>query len=775
MRKIFTLTLVALMALAATAASPARDWGRRIVPLVQPQKKMMKAAATKEILVQEDFSKMTAGSVEAPDGLDLGANYYYGDPYLDETYFQTPGWSGSGIYQAGGCVALNEPGWGGVLNTPEINLQGHLELRFRAKNDNPYYDRVGFEVIVCSGGVFFPDIVTYSSVFIQRADGWSDYELEFDCPYAGADAFVQFNCYSEMVFIDDITLSRSLENIPCPTSASAFDFTTDGFTLSWENVPNADGYYVTLEEETVSGTSYEVDSWDIDDFSADGAIFPTGADTHGWTISLHGDTQVTADGGTDGSQALVMSHSDDVILYPCTGGMYQNATLTIIPITPLDQSRARIVIEGLYDGQWNTITEINYYQLNSNGPTVIDFAELEELGYGFVFSDYYTQIRVSGYNFSNEMYAIDDLSYVTTPATTARVVAQNVWVSDPTITFDGLDPDLEYYYTLRSTMGDAVSEISQRFHALGLPAPEVAEPVINSDGSFTARWEEVGKADRYYVGVYQIDNIEQDATQYAVLADDFSNIQSFYTIEAPYALPNASQEMSLDQYTVTPGWIGLGNIIADGMLGCATSEDDLNYIGTPYLTLSNGDASGVVRVKVWTESSDYFCIQCSEEVNYFYCRGGEWTEIEYAFTDGWQHDYLMLFCRNGNKFFIDDLEVIQNQVSAGDSLYWTLQEGGTSSTSMAFQIAPVAGVNYGYQVQAYQYFFRQTARSQWSETQALDFGLSGITSAENGLTIVNEQWYDLTGRKVANPKAGVYVRESTYSDGSIQTDKVAIY
>lgn len=768
------MTLATLIGLSAAAEAPAQDWGRRIVPLAQPQKKMLRRAPSQEILVQEDFSKMTAGSIEEPDGQDLGANYYYGDPYLDETYFQMAGWSGSGIYQAGGCVALNEPGWGGVLNTPEISLQGHLTLQFRAKNDNPYYDRVGFEVVVCSGGVFFPDIVTYQTVFIQQADGWTDYELEFDCSYAGTDAFVQFNCYSEMVFVDDIILCRSIDSVPAPTNASAYGFTSEGFTISWENVPNADGYYVTLEEETVTGTSYEIDSWDLDDFAAADGLFPSDANTHGWTVSLHGDAQVTADGGMDGSQALVMSHNDDVILYPCTGGMYENATLTIIPITPLDQSRARIVIEGLYEGEWVTITDLAYYQLNSIGATVIDFAELEEYGYGFVFSEYYTQLRVRGYNFTDEMYAIDDLSYVTTPATTAQTIVEDQWVSESTITFDGLDPDAEYYYTIKSTQGDAVSEPSQRFHALGLPAPEVAEPTVNADGAFTARWEEVGKADEYYVGVYQIETIEQDATDYQVLADDFSQIESYFTIEAPYALGN-TQEMSLDSYTVTEGWIGLGNIIANGILGCAASDDDLCYIGTPYLTLSNGDGSGVVRVKVWTESTDYFCIQCSEVPTYFYCWGGQWNEVELPFTNGWEHDYLMFYCRNGNKFFIDDFEVIQNQVSAGDNLYWTLQEGVAYDTNMDFQISTVDGLKYGYQVQAVQYYFRQTAKSDWSATQPLDFASSGVQSTLLAPVEVSCEWYDLTGRRVSNPQSGVYVRKSTYSDGSVQSNKVAIY
>ncbi|MCC8119471.1 MAG: hypothetical protein LIP09_12105 [Bacteroidales bacterium] len=781
MRKIIIFSLGLLLANWTNATEQNANFGRRVVT-PKPQELFFKIAPAEldtenlELLVSEDFSKMTAGTEDEPDGTDMGANYYNGEPYLDDTYFQVEGWSGSQIYQAGGCVALNEPYWGGVLNTPEMNLQGKLYLSFKVKNNNSNYSRVGFEVILCSSGVFFPDIIQNQSVYPERDNGWTEYMLEFECDYAGEDAFVEFNCYSDHVLIDDVALYRDLGSLTAPTSAQAFNFREDGFDIAWEEVPNADGYYVTLEEETETGTENVSGSWNLDDIDSKDGLYPLDTDAHGWNVSIYGALQVSADGGSNNSQALVLSTDEDEIVYPVTGGMYQNATLTILPLTPLNESNARIVIEGLLDGEWSVIADLAFYQLNAEGPTIIDMAELERTSMmGFVFHDYYTCLRVRGYNFSDERYAIDDLSYETSPETTVKSIAEE-WVAEPFISFSDLNPEAEHYYQIRSTQGESQSTEGKRYHALGLAAPQVMVPEILGDGHFFAKWDEVPKADYFYYGVYRIENIVESKVDFPVLSDDFSQIESFYTYDAPYALANTDYEMSLDAYTQIPGWIGFGNIIAGGMLGCNTSDEYQNYIGTPYLTLSNGDGSGVVRMNVYTENSDYFIIQLSEVPYYFYCKGDQWNEITLPFVDGWQHDYLMLYTRYGSKFFIDSIEVVQDQVEAGDHLLWTLQEGLTDYEEAEIEMAVVDGEQYGYQVRAYQQWFRQSAHSEMSELMTVNFDSQGISDMEiDGDQIIKRQWIDLSGRQVSHPESGIYIVTDTYAQGSTKTYKVAIY
>lgn len=76
--------------------------------------------ASSVILIDEDFSRMTAGSLEAPDTESIIDNEYSVDP----KYTAEPGWWGRGLHQAGGAVALNSSG--GVLCTPPKYMSGEM-------------------------------------------------------------------------------------------------------------------------------------------------------------------------------------------------------------------------------------------------------------------------------------------------------------------------------------------------------------------------------------------------------------------------------------------------------------------------------------------------------------------------------------------------------------------------------------------------------------------------------------------------------------------------
>lgn len=51
---------------------------------------------------------------------------------------------------------------------------------------------------------------------------------------------------------------------------------------------------------------------------------------------------------------------------------------------------------------------------------------------------------------------------------------------------------------------------------------------------------------------------------------------------------------------------------------------------------------------------------------------------------------------------------------------------------------------------------------------------SGIDAVETGASAVETRWYDLTGRRVENPAAGIYLKSMRMADGSLRTVKTAV-
>lgn len=103
-----------------------------------------------EVLVEEDFSLMKKGTDEKPDTVTFPGQM---SGFLPDSLFHTKGWFGLGCFQAGGSVALNYPGFGGVLNTPLMNMQGRLRVQMRVKAIDK---KMLFFASIAAGGYDFP-------------------------------------------------------------------------------------------------------------------------------------------------------------------------------------------------------------------------------------------------------------------------------------------------------------------------------------------------------------------------------------------------------------------------------------------------------------------------------------------------------------------------------------------------------------------------------------------------------------------------------------------
>ena len=89
-------------------------------------------ANAQTVLINEDFSGLTAGTEDNPDATmlvdDMGdfINPSALKPYDSGLSYKK--WGGIGLYSAGGCIAIKD-GW--FLNTPAGDMSGDVTITFR--------------------------------------------------------------------------------------------------------------------------------------------------------------------------------------------------------------------------------------------------------------------------------------------------------------------------------------------------------------------------------------------------------------------------------------------------------------------------------------------------------------------------------------------------------------------------------------------------------------------------------------------------------------------
>ena len=187
-------------------------------------------------ILTEDFSKFTAGSEETPDASRLDEEE---TGIISDEYFNTPGWMGYDVYQAGGCafIGFNEEyKETGMLITPFINTTGNVTIKCRAKSVSAEGDYFCYNLLDEYSGELG---IEYTSI---PGNEWV--EVEFISTSGAENSYViLFSMYDE-VFIDDIEIIN--HHIPAPTLLPETNITSNGFTANWEAVECVDEYYFHL-------------------------------------------------------------------------------------------------------------------------------------------------------------------------------------------------------------------------------------------------------------------------------------------------------------------------------------------------------------------------------------------------------------------------------------------------------------------------------------------------------------------------------------------------
>lgn len=464
-----------------------------------------------QVLLEEDFSKFTAGSEATPDATNV-ADATTG--YIADELTNTPGWSGDGVFQAGGCAYIGIVDEGtdnedtGFLNTSTFDGSGnggYIVVTFRARvAEEGATDAVEF-VSIDEDDINESDpmsgVVDYKQVAIT--DQWAEYEVELKS--GAANASIQLYAYQSPIYIDDIKVTQTVKiDVPAPEALAATNVTPTSFTANWSAVEGATSYMLTVfsfktiksdvEEATVTeGFDGIVATGKKDKFiDTENSKLP-----EGWTISV-------SDNGT--SREIYASsgnyHSEKIALaFDATGDFIETpeapAPIKKFSFWVKNQGAGAgsiITVSGFNGTEWIDLGKLNFADVDSN---FADFVDLDIDDEGIV------KLRLS-YTKEVGNCAIDDVSYTYGGVyNIATLLLEDKTVEGTSFDVTGLTEGEQYYYYVCAVNNDNISGDSNIVAVGEGSVDNIAAG--NAKIATTANGIEISLAEAAPVAVYSVD------------------------------------------------------------------------------------------------------------------------------------------------------------------------------------------------------------------------------------------------------------------------------
>lgn len=714
-------------------------------------------------IVDENFEYMTDGNDSVP-GAEISDNSTWEIP---DKYFHTPGWTGEGVYQAGGAVALAYPGFGGVLNTPLGKYKGHLKISFRIKSIAAKKHIIS--VVLCRGGIEDPQQAgdNYEWASFKTEDGWQDYSMETTNYYDRDDSYLQINAgtYDDGVIIDDLRIEEDQNFVGVPQNHTVGHFTHDGFTASWKAVDNADKYLIDLYELQDKEDGETEQTTDFDNLAI-------GTDSNfvnipdGWTFNLRKDSVATGYNGTTGVAFCGDESTGDpgYIETEGTGGIINHLSFYVTKLSDNSDLMTEygydvsMSLEGYTNGDWDEICSISLANFPKGEAQQVTSDMLKEKGLDIA-DGRYSQLRFCGGVNDLGTFVLDQVVLNTEVPQDTAVFQKDVATTTTSYEFAGLDMDKDYYYDVRASRnGVGEGQSTSLVHVFGVAAPvATAATDIDERGEFTANWEAEPYANEGYAVCLSKTYVAPEAvSDYVILTEDFSKVTASATVDDPESYGNKNKVTTLDEATRTSGWYGQGNLMADGMLGCRQAEEPTYEIITPELSLGNGDGSFNVVVTAYFVTADTLVIQ-GKHLAYVPGKAGEMVSTTVPMTDGYEGLRVWFYTKNYGSFFLDDVKITQDLKKGDKLVYDNIEQAQTADTKYTFSGLDVTpGTSYSYVVYALRSLYGEEAVSDASNEVAVDV-FTGIKSVVADKADATKRIYDLNGREVSTAKHGVYI------------------
>lgn len=746
---------------AAQQRAPRKAWG-------QTEQKM--------VLVEEDFSHFTEGSIDEPSAETIASYYDASKLFVDDALTNQPGWWGDEVYQAGGAALIKHRGgtsYQSVLNTPMGDYSGNLTISFRYRNVS---EKTSYMMVSVGKGGLAAQLATNDMFYtnVPVGDDWNEVTLYLTNYSSDPDGFVQFGVAQGAVVIDDVKITSNYDFIASPVVKGVTDYANDSFTVEWSPVRKAADYRFYLYKQVY--TSDEETVVINEDFE--------NGKPADWNIS---ETAAIAEGeGIDASKGLVLANNERLQL-PNNGALYKNVVFNVKLVAPegADLMMAGLELTTSADGvnfiSYGTFTA-QYY---SEEFTTEDLEQ--QFAYYGGFADQFRSIALRASNMPEGAYFVIDNIQLTTgrpyelqPVKTNYYGYQIVNGTSYECAID--EPEAEYFYKVTAHLGLMESE-SEIMHAAGLAAPVANEPTdIDDRGGYTANWTASPKAQQYEVNNYGVFIADEALNDYVVLDEDFSLIDESITAATGFQdaeqLGNMTEEVSFDEYTKMPGWKGTANTWANGMLGGDLGYYVYSYLQTPPLYLANDDHF-TIHVRLLGNAGYPIRIYFNDEMSMltFDSQGVAEGTFEVALSS---EAMVIKFTDDqyGGNFLLDEIKVTQN-IKKSNRVFYFLGNDMTAETSYRFSgLGDYDFDIFAFKVRAMYEYNGEPVYSDFSNTQL--FSLSGepideplpteISSPTGVSGAVHQQanasFFNIAGQQTTASRRGINIIRM--SDGSVR-------
>lgn len=661
------------------------------------QANMLKAADDakhKVVVIDEDFSGFTDGTEDNPSTAtildDMGnfVNKSALKPYSEALSYKQ--WGGAGIFSAGGCLAIAN---GMFLNTPAGDMSGEVTLTFRAR-----LSKAGGSTTLNALKLMFisrSSLVDYEVKFYNLTDEWQTFTYTSTLGDFEHSGFQFYSMYaSNIILVDDIRLEQTRTSIPAPKVHEAENMTDTSFKAVWNKSIEADHYLLSVFTKNESNELMTV-SEGFDNIKADdkGNIDATSPNyPEGWEFAWKDDdlSNHIAKGegpGTDNKQAVRLIDTGDAITTPyCPEGI-KSLKFWVKAEANDGQPKFSSIMFTVNFGK-GVYTVDNYIDI----PTM--FAPAKRDGYYFDLTEtlsafdkiYSVKIEYIREEDDKTTILFDNFSYTTYKPTTYNYVLKDQKVEqqdneDGTVGFEvnGLDPDTDYTYSVKSVNSDFTSVASdeQEVYAVSIPT---ALPATNiTANSYTANWTSHKKVDFYRVDQLQQTVIDKDTKDYVMLDEDFSKVTSSFTeadlLDGFYeADDRTSGYMPLDDITHIAGWNASSTVRVNGWLGGNEAKQGSGTIAgaivTPTIDLSHNEGACNISLRVWGSEGDWLIIQGSNPASLAtieFPKGGGIVEKTITMPLCTSKEQLTFYSNNYKVFLIDYIKITQD-VKAGDKV-----------------------------------------------------------------------------------------------------------
>lgn len=748
---------------------------------------------TEFVLIDEDFSGFKSGTPENPlcnnspeneymDVDNVAASYYVNPPgaYIESYMTQEDGWSGDWVYEAGGCALLygQANSWSRI-NTPVGDYSGDITVTAKIKAFPCSYVTSEINIIPIVGGIINPDYANtddpdgYYSFRLRDEEDWVEISYSYRNYSADADGFIMFSV-SGAILIDYIKVTCNPNNFLAEPKVNAItNVRNDEMTLNWDPVDRAFGYRIWLwKVNYLSDTDAEY----TEDFESANALTDTK-----WTYDLGANSGIVENGGASGNGLLL--NNGDMITAPEYMAKYYNITCYI---KAEKESRGYLYIDVKKGDQWSELGYMPLYYFGSGDTFDLDYEMWGE------FALAYDGVRFRIADLADgESVVIDNLYAKTTrpgelelqclwPEFADEPDLKDYWYGEVTgknkvceYQLTDLDPMGDYYYKIDSQRIHLFSESTMQ-HAFVIASPELEEATdIDAQGSYTANWEPVAKADSYTAINYGA-VIAQEDGMLTLLEEDFSKVTSDCGSSDPYSpvdMGNYWGDMSLDEYTQLPGWTGTGTTLAEGCMGVVEAFYVESYLRTPALYLANNDWFAITLVAYGQPSSDLSLKYGDYTLNLSFDENGV-LDLYIVLSLSGKDQGISFFSQDYAAFVIDYLK-IEQEVKAGAAALTYLSsvtvDDETSSVTFT-DLTETGFTDFAYTVVAHMTQDGVTADSTIDQYMLVDLEnghsgpVSSIETVEVAVPATEVARYSINGTQVDSDYRGIVIIR--YSDGT---------